>query len=154
MLPAVWQLERHGQVVDNVEGLCRAVLNRAASRLQQPLEDADYQESLAFLLGEVVVITEERWPPRRDRYPSLGAYLSIALPTALVDHWRSVYGRNGMKRVLPADALEQAARDRGADDSGGAISEPIDERWDARVEEAACEVGLLIARRRATAGVF
>lgn len=135
MLPCVWNLEAGGQVVRNVEGLCRAVLNRQVAKLGRTVSDADYAEALAFLLGEAAVIAAEKWPPRRERYPSLGGYLAIALPTALVDHWRGWFGRDGYKRVVDTALAGQAVRDAGAEDFDWTPAEPIDDSLEARVED-------------------
>jgi hypothetical protein len=154
MLPIVWDYTHPatGETVLNVEALCRKVLNRAASPASRPLEPADYDDALAFLLAEVIVIAEERWPPRRNRYPSLAGYLAIALPTALVDHWRSVHGRGGWKRVVDMSALERAVLDSGADEYDGSTSEPVDMRPEAFVEEFVIgRVGVLRPRRAGAA---
>lgn len=129
--PPDWRIDRDQQVL-NVEALCRAVLNRTAARLTRPLEPAEYDEALLFLLGEVVVIALQRWPPRRAKYPVLGAYISIALPSALIDHFRWYYGRDGHKRVA---VLAQAAQSDSGSDGDGVNVEPVDERLEARIEE-------------------
>lgn len=53
MLPAIWALRD----VDDVEGLCRGVLTEVGRRsaVLDQLSDADYDESLSFLLERVVV---------------------------------------------------------------------------------------------------
>lgn len=109
MLPVVWDYTHPGtgQVVHNVEALCRRALNRIAAGASPPLADADYDEGLAWMLGAVDVLARTKWRP--ERYPSLGDYLAIALPTDLIDHWRQYRGRFGEKCVLPAhrDDTEQ-----------------------------------------------
>lgn len=147
MLPTIFDLERDGQVVRNVEALARSVLNRLA--VARPLEPADYDEALAFLIGEAYVIAAERWPPRRDRYPVLGAYLSVALPTALIDYLRKVAGRDGTRRALSREAFEHAARAAGSDDDDWSPSEVVDERSEAQVEDLVLgRVGSLKPRAR------
>jgi hypothetical protein len=81
------------------------------------------------------VIAAEKWPVRRYRYPRLGAYLSVALPTALIDFLRSSYGRNRYKRVLDSSVAAQSLRDACADEDDWDPAEPIDERLEARVED-------------------
>jgi hypothetical protein len=135
MLPIVWDYTHPGtgEVVRNVEGLCRSVLDRVAAKLPRPLEPADYAESLAFLLAEVVVLAETKYDPTRSS--GLGGFLSARLGFRLIDYWRRSYGQHGEKRVVDVAAGEQAQRDSGAQDLDWTGYEPVDERLEACVED-------------------
>lgn len=135
MLPGVWDYEhpRTSEVVRNVEGLCRSVLDRAVGKLPRRLEAADYDESLAYLLAEVILLADKYDPARSS---GLGDYLSARLGFRLIDFWRRFYGASGQKRVVDPAIGEQARRDAGVDAyRGGTASETPDDRLEARVEE-------------------
>jgi hypothetical protein len=130
MLLAVWSLR---DVID-VEALCRGVIRdltgaRSTDRTTRPgdwLEPCDYQVSLAFLLGEVVV-QEQRWlekgldeKPGDERGPILfRPWLYQQLRSRLIDEWRSprMFGRHGQHRVAPVDRLV-----RTVDRDGGPVA--------------------------------
>lgn len=85
-------------LVDNVEGLCRKILNAANDRLPERLEWADYDESLGYLLGRAVELVPRYRP--RDQRSQLGAWLKQELHWDLLDYWERVHGRKGEKRVV------------------------------------------------------
>jgi len=114
MLPQVWNLTAGGQLARNVEGLCRGVLNAKIRNAGMRLEPCDYDESLAFLLGEAA-IQADIFDPSRGCDLELEPWLYTRLTLRLIDHWRSFYGRNGAKRVPSQAALTAARRDAGAD---------------------------------------
>lgn len=132
MLAGTWDYThpRTGEVVYNVEGLCRSILDRGARRLARRLEPADYEESLSFLLGEVVVLADKYDP---ERATSFGDFLHARLGFRLVDSWRRFYGSSGHKRVVDLGALERARRDAGVEADGR--TEQADDRLEACVEE-------------------
>lgn len=130
MLPTLWRLEVHGQVVPNVEAICRGVLNRRAKSLARPLTPSEYDDSLGYLLGEAA-IQALRFEPRPGI--ELGPWLARMLSLRVIDHWRQVYGHQGQKRVVDIEALERARRDAGVEADGR--TEQADGRLEARVEE-------------------
>lgn len=128
MLGEIWNLEyQHTdgrlEIVDNVEALCRRVLklsapNRHPELLETPpLEPADWDESLAYLLGQVFVLLERYRP--RDRRSVLGAWLKQELRWDLLDYWEARYGRNGERRVFDARIV-----DAGVDDGDPGLHRP------------------------------
>lgn len=114
MLPTVWTLRD----VADVEALCRGVIAEVAGpQGLARLEPCDYEDSLAFLLAEAVVLNE--------RYDSTRVgivfrpWLYQRLRWALVDEWRRTFGRHGEKRIPDTRLREQRLRDAGIDDPGG-----------------------------------
>jgi hypothetical protein len=83
--------------VPDVEGLCRGVLDEVCRREKVVLEDADFDEALAFLLGEIVIV-ERRFDPTRG--VPFRPYAYGTLRFRLIDFFRSFYGRSGQHRVL------------------------------------------------------
>jgi len=124
MLPTVLTLRHQptGHTVENVEALCRKVLDAAAGGLRSRLEASDYAESLAFLLGQTAVLLD-RYNPRDDR-SSLGGWLKQELRWDLLDYWEAWYGRSGEKRVFDSRLLEAGARDAGVDDGDPGMDRP------------------------------
>ncbi|SRR6266496_3144756 len=118
MLPAVWTLRD----VEDVEELCVGVLAEATRRLCRPLERCDLEESLAFLLGEVVVLDRVYDPARVGIV--FRPWLYQRLRFRLVDHWRTTFGRHGEKRV-PDNGLSLRELDAEAADNlrGGGLGQ-------------------------------
>lgn len=111
MLPVVWDYTHPvtGEIVYNVEALCRGHLRRLSAGVTPPLGPADYAESLGFMLGEVIVLAEQKYDPARAS--SLGEFLNARMPGVLIDYWRRFYGRKGERRVYDLRRLERAAGD-------------------------------------------
>lgn len=123
MLRTVWTLELAGERVENVEGLCRGVLNRVAAGISPPLERCDYDEWLGWLLGQVVVLTHPDSPNPYDATKGgpLRAWLYTELVRDLIDELRRRWGRQGQKRVVDGRLAEQAFRDAGGDDRAARV---------------------------------
>lgn len=99
MLPTVWAVRD----VTDVESLCRGVIARQRAAAPQDFSPADFDETLGWLLGEVIVL-EARFEQR----PGIifRPWLFQRLCWAVIDHWRSFYGRNGQHRVPPLPPIE------------------------------------------------
>lgn len=139
-LPRIWQITHAGtpkgplrpdEQVGNTEGLCRGVLKELTRGLSEPVEDADWVDSLGFLLGETVVLAA-KYPRGRPGFV-FRAWLYQRLCWALIDHWRRTWGRHGEKRVADLRKLEDVYRQAGVDDG---------DRPAARLEQAAGGDGL------------
>jgi hypothetical protein len=119
MLPRPWYVRG----VD-VEPLCRGVLKEMTRRHSKQLEPADFEESLGFLLGEVVVL-DRRYDSTRGG--TFTGYLYDRLRFRLQDYWRSTDGRHGEKRVHPDGDL---GPDRVGEAAGGDPADRTDaDRW-------------------------
>lgn len=156
MLPRPWIVRG----VD-IEPLCKGVLVEMARRSSMKLEPADHDESLAFLLGEVVVLDRKYDAGRAGIV--FAPWLYQRLRWAIVDHWRSFYGRQGQHRLpdssaeahwehdhgeLRRDRLEQivgeVAGDRG--DHGASDLCRVLSRRHREVDEAKRAMGLAVPR--------
>lgn len=133
LLHAPWALRD----VPDVEALCRGVLRELSAGLAQPLERADRDEALGFLLGEAH-IQETKWVSkgfdRRAGYV-FRPWLYVQLSSRLIDHWRWFYGRHGEKRVFDERLLD-------ADGGVGDGAAPVDRPDPAVAEGAADDAGL------------
>jgi hypothetical protein len=125
MLRTVWTIrDEHGVVlVEDVEALCRGVLRKRAGANYERradrtpaavrLEPIDWRDSLAFLLGEVVIL-ERQYDPTRAGIV-FRAWLFQQLQWRLIDEWRRRFGRHGQHRVADTGAALNAGRDAGRD---------------------------------------
>jgi hypothetical protein len=129
MLAGVWALRD----VSDVEALCRGVLGESLRRASVELEPADFDESLAFLLGQTVEL--ER---KFDGRPGIKfrPWLYNELRRDLIDYWRSWYGRSGQKRVPEDDPNAPV----GGDHTGIDPPDPHDDPGDSRLERSARSV--------------
>lgn len=131
MLGRIWDFEDpvSGEVVHNVEGLCRRVLDRNLPKLGLGgLSDVDFDELLAHLLGEVVRVAPSYRPIHASQ--SLGGYLSYKLPLLLIDYVGSRYGRHGEKRVADLAGAGAVARPHSfADHDDGAVEQADTSVW-------------------------
>lgn len=124
MLPDVWPLHD----VADVEALCRGVIAERTGDhgRRYGLESCDFDEALAFLLGEVVVL--ERVYDFTRAGIQFRPWLYVRLGWKLIDFWRSFYGRHGEKRVFD-ERVADAEHDVGAD---GWRVDPVDQVEDER----------------------
>ena len=128
MLPTPWILSDGS----SAEAICRGVLVAAIRGGSAPrdFQDADFAESLGFLLGETFVLIRQ-FDSGRGNARRLGAYLYDRLRYRLIDYWRSWYGRNGQKRVADLSFHAQAVADAGGDgifaleDGGDPCGDPL-----------------------------
>lgn len=106
--------------VNDVEALCRRVLDQQLRRLGAHLQPADYDDALSHLL-------EQAWQLFRrfdaERNESFAGYAGTYLPARTMDYWRGRFGRTAHHRPPPGsrslDELDQAETDRllaGVDD--------------------------------------
>lgn len=95
MLSRTWTLRD----VEDVEMLCRGALAEMLRRCNLDLEPVDYDDTLAFLLGEVVTL-ERRFDAKVAEKPGLifRPWLFQQVKSRAVDYWRSWFGRQGQKR--------------------------------------------------------
>lgn len=136
LLPTVWTLRD----VTDVEQLCRGVLGRAGAHTT--FRSCDFDESLAFLLGEVHIQDLRFVAKGYDRRAGylFRPWLFNQLSSRLIDHWRSFYGRRGEKRVVDHRIVEQLHRsdfDEWRDEP-----EHLDDRGERRLGEVAAEVAV------------
>ena len=128
MLPRIWSVR---DVVD-VEMLCRGALAEQLRRTNVDPSPADYDEALAYLLGEVVVL-EQRFEERPGI--QFRPWLYSMLRRRVIDYWRSWYGRNGQHRIPDDDPNTLVG------DWGGFVNidppDPNDDPRDSRLERAA-----------------
>lgn len=99
MLPELLTLEIGGEEIENVEGLCRGVLKRLASGVTPRLEPCEWEDALAFLLGEAYVQSALYDASRAGIRPR--PWLFDRLGKRLIDEWRSrrCFGRDGQYRT-------------------------------------------------------
>ena len=105
MLPSLWAVRD----VADVEMLCRGALAEQLRRTNVDPSPTDYDEALAYLLGEVVVL-EQRFEERPGI--QFRPWLYSMLRRRVIDYWRSWYGRNGQHRIIDQRPAEQGRADR------------------------------------------
>lgn len=120
MLPEVWAIQAPGPNgrVEDVEALCAGALVEVCRRQGKTLAEIDGDDSLRFLLGEVVVLYGKYDPAKRHGSGSFAGYLYDRLRFRLIDYWRTRDGRNGEKRVISARGHDIDNGDSELDRSG------------------------------------
>jgi hypothetical protein len=111
MLPRLWAVRD----VADVEMLCRGALAELLRRTNVTLEAVDYDATLAFMLGEVVVL-EARFAEKIKAKPGLifRPWLYQQVTGKAIDHWRSWFGRQGQKRLPDTSAVSPTEDDDGS----------------------------------------
>jgi len=124
--------------VADVEMLCRGALAEQLRRTNVDPSPADYDEALAYLLGEVVVL-EQRFEERPGI--QFRPWLYSMLRRRVIDYWRSWYGRNGQHRIPDDPDVLVGDWDR---TGGGFVNidppDPNDDPRDTRLERAVAQV--------------
>lgn len=139
VLAEVWTLTAPGPngVAEDVEGICRGVIDEMCSRLGVELEEVDWDDSLNALLAAAVVLHRSYDPAKRNGTGSFEGYLYDRLRFRLVDHWRSPagFGRRGQFRVFDPRVLGPTVDDNDAGEDR--LDEPADraaeDAFDARL---------------------
>jgi hypothetical protein len=125
---------------DNVEGICRSVLDRSR------VPERDREDALAFLISSAWELSERY--ERGDGPSRFGYHLKTRLPFKLVDWQRKRYGRTTWKfsgHAYERPRVDLVSLDADGDSLGAALAADGGDFADGRYE---CESGLELERDR------